>query len=73
MFSVVIKNVYIFTRQSADQSQLNGKPKLSDKTNGIPVIWKQNVRIPSLQAHLPTGPLANVRITRIHVTELIIL
>ena len=45
-------------------------PKFSDKTNNIPVNQGQMFRIPSLPAHLTTGPLANVHIKRIQFTDM---
>ena len=41
----------------------------TDMTDDVPVIWEQNCGFPSLQAHPIKALLANLPMTRVHVTD----
>ena len=62
-------NLYLFTCQSANKSKLHDKKvhQYKRRRSRDLVIF---FGIPSLQTHLSEGPMANMPITHIHVTDL---
>ena len=49
---VVIMNLDLYSRQSADKSILRDKKKYIDMTADVPKIWELIFGFPSLRAHL---------------------
>lgn len=68
----VVIYLYLFTRQSANKSKLYGKNSWATTTTTHHHLGAKK-KNPYSQEHLTSGPLENKPITRVHVTEKMIL